>query len=201
MRRKRLIRIEPSSRVGHLSGEGALDNRTRKRLYDHIMDHPGVSFKVLSEAFRMKDGTLRYHLQYLIGEGLIVRSSETNRRCYFCTGVKKNLLLGRSVPGRLNDQQKRLLEIVAMRPGIDHNDLWMTSRQTRNELNDNLRALIDLGFIWKVRTAHGIGYEFITETGLYKEILGLVVEKVLKDELSLDEFQKIRDRLKKIMED
>ena len=184
-----------------MSGEGALDNRTRKRLYDHIMDHPGVSFNLLIEAFRMKDGTLRYHLQYLIGEGLIVRSSETSRRCYYCTGVKKNRLLGRTVPGKLNDEQKRLLEIVAMMPGIDHNDLWMTSRQSRKELNDNLRGLVDLGLIWKVRTANGIGYEFITETGLGKEILGLVLDKVLKDEISIEEFQKLRDRLKRIMED
>jgi predicted transcriptional regulator len=184
-----------------LSGEGALDNRTRKRLYDYIMDHPGVSFIVLSEAFRMRDGTLRYHIQYMIGEGLIVRPSETNRRCYFCSGVKKNKLLGRSIPGKLNDQQKRLLEIVAMRPGIDHNDLWMTSKQTRKELNENLRMLIDLGLIWKVRTPNGIGYEFITESGLQKEILGLVVEKLITDEVSIDEFQKLRERLRRIMED
>jgi predicted transcriptional regulator len=134
-----------------LTGEGALDNRTRKRLYEYITDHPGASFQILKEAFRMKDGTLRYHLQYLLSNGDIMRSEDGRRRVYYCTGVKKNSLLGRLIPGKLSDQQRRLLELIAMDPGITSSDLWIRSRQTKRELNQNVRSLISLGLIWKVK--------------------------------------------------
>jgi len=182
-----------------LSGEGVIDNRTRKRLYDYIIDHPGVSFQVLQEAFRMKDGTLRYHLQYLLSQGEIVKGGDGHRRIYYCTGMKRNVLLGRPIPGKLNDQQRRILEVVALDPGISRGDLWMRTKQTRKELSENLRSLMDLGLIWKVKTAKGEGFEFITETGMYREVYSILLDRLVKGEVSIGEFEDLRDRLKRII--
>ncbi len=182
-----------------MTGEGALDNRTRKRLYDYIISHPGVSFQILQEAFRIKDGTLRYHLQFLMKNGEIVRSGDGHKRVYYCSGMKKNSILGRPIPGKLTDQQKRLLELISLEPGIPKSDLWIRSKQTRNEITSNLRSLIDLGLIWKVRTKNGEGYEFITENGLYNEVYLVLLDKLVKDEISFQEFDNMRVRLKKIM--
>jgi len=182
-----------------LSGEGAIDNRTRKRLYYYIIDHPGVSFQVLQEAFRMKDGTLRYHLQYLLSKGEIAKAGDGHRRIYYCTGMKRNTILGRPIPGKLNEQQRRILEIVALDPGISRSDLWMRTKETSDELSKDLRSLMDLGLIWKVRSAKGEGFEFITESGLYKEVYSLLLDRLVKGELSLVEFEGLRDRLMRIM--
>ncbi|MGA1792577.1 MAG: hypothetical protein ACMUHM_01365 [Thermoplasmatota archaeon] len=182
-----------------LSGEGVIDNRTRKRLYDYITGHPGVSFQVLQEAFRMKDGTLRYHLQYLLSKGEIVKGGDGHKRVYYCTGMKRNMLLGRPIPGKINDQQRTVLEIISLDPGISRSDLWMRTKQTRKELSENLRSLMDLGLIWKVRTSRGEGFEFITENGMYREVYALLLDRLVKGELSLLEFEELRERLKKIM--
>jgi predicted transcriptional regulator len=184
-----------------LPGEGALTNRTRKRLYEYITKHPGVSFQILKEAFRMKDGTLRYHLQYLLSKGEIVRSGDSHRRVYYCAGVKKNSLLGRAIPGKLSQQQRRILEIIAMDPGITSSDIWLRSKQTKRELNQNLRSLTDLGLIWKVKVGGKEGYEFITHDGLYREVYMLLLDKLLKEEISIQEFDHLRGRLKKIMKE
>ena len=184
-----------------LTGEGAFDNRTRKRLYEYITSHPGVSFQILKEAFRMKDGTLRYHLQYLLSNGEIVRSEDDRRRVYYCSGVKKNSLLGRPIPGKLSDQQRRVMELIAMDPGVTNSDLWMRSKQTKRELNQNLRSLISLDLIWKVKVDGREGYEFITDKGLYSEVYMILLDKLLKEEISLQQFDSLRVRLKKIMKD
>ena len=184
-----------------MTGEGALTNRTRKRLYEYITKHPGVSFQILKEAFRMKDGTLRYHLQYLLSNGEIVRSGDCRRRVYYCAGVRRNSLLGRNIPGKLTDHQRRLLEIIALDPGITRSELWERSQQTKRGLNRNIRSLLDLGLIWKVKVDGEEGFEFITHDGLYKEVYMLLIDKLLKEEISLTEFDNLRGRLKKIMKD
>ena len=191
--------MSPNNRLIALSGEGVIDNRTRKRLYDYITYHPGVSFQILQEAFRMKDGTLRYHLQYLLRRGEIVKGGDGHRRIYYCTGTKRNWLLGRPIPGRLNDQQRMVLETISLAPGISRSELWMRIKQTRKELSGNLRSLMDLGLIWKVKTSKGEGFEVITENGIYREVYALLLDRLVKGDLSLVEFEALRDRLKRIM--
>jgi DNA-binding transcriptional regulator GbsR (MarR family) len=107
--------------------------------------------------------------------------------------------MGRPVPGNLSDRQRKLLEIIAMDPGISRSDLWMRSKQTRNEISQNLRSLISLGLIWKVKNDGEEGYEFITESGLYSEVYLVLLDKLVKDEISFSEFDNMRTRLKKIM--
>ena len=77
-----MAEVEPSRRA-HVSAVAALDEPTRRRLYEHVVRQPApVSRDDVAEALRLPRSTAAFHLDRLVDEGLldVVHERRTGRR-------------------------------------------------------------------------------------------------------------------------
>jgi len=182
-----------------MDDEAIGDHETRRLLLDHIRDNPGISFQLLRSTFKLKEGTLRYHLGYLIKRKGIVLEKKGRERCYYSYLEKHFPLKGSKT--ELNARQKRILAIITEDPGVSLKDIRKRSKLDKASFEYNFRKLKDMRLIWRVITPKGPGYEVITKERLTEDIFIVVVKKFLNDEIDkrtlmeiLDGLEEFRDR-------
>jgi predicted transcriptional regulator len=178
-----------------MNPESAAAHETRKRLMLYIQENPGTTFQRLKGVFKLNEGTLRYHLNYLRRTKSIVQIKKDNKRTYLPSGF----LFGREV--RLNRDQKRVIELIQSDPGITRKELMERTRQSRKLLSYNLSRLNELGLVWRIKEGRKIGYALITKDELYKEAFAVIVDKLLENEIDVDTFRKLKHRLDLILEE
>ncbi len=180
-----------------LNGEGALDHKSRKLIYNYISSHPGASFGTIRNFLDMNDSTLKYHLIYLERNNKVISKREGRHRCYFCNNGSK-LNYRPYLSSQLNSltrNQQQILKIIRNKPGISKNELIKITNLNRKTLSYNLNKLIERNIIWKVKSAGEIGYEYITKEKLRNEIYNRLLLKLLSDEIDEDKFLKIKKKL------
>lgn len=74
-----------------------LDLATRRRIYGHIVDHPGRFLREIQRDLDMAMGTLEFNLAELVKHGLVTVSEAENKRFF---------------PARMDASEKRLLGIL-----------------------------------------------------------------------------------------
>jgi predicted transcriptional regulator len=168
-------------------------NETRNDLDRYILEHPGVSFSHIRKIFNINRGTLRYHLEYLQGEERIRSVRKGNQNCYFSN--QRAALDPVTGSSELNSKQIRLLRAIREKPGISRKELLELTRQSREEINYNLRRLKDLKVIWKVKDGGDPCYEYITKEQLAAEMMAIIIEKFLDDEIDRETFLMLKRRL------
>lgn len=175
---------------------GSLGHPTRKVLYRFIKENPGTSFQFIRGVLNIPEGTLRYHLQQLQRSNRIVKEKKGRNLCYYSRFHRDHPEC--QLEADLSENQKLLLDLIRDAPGTTRSELLSRSRLTRRELNYSLRRLRDLKLIWKTDTEYGEGYEVISRDRLKDEMFKILVDRLLKGDLSLDRFRTLRDRLERM---
>lgn len=67
-------------------GSEALELASRRRIYEHVRDHPGAYVREIMQALAMPQGQVNYHLDRLESRGLVVSSKEEYHKRYFLAG-------------------------------------------------------------------------------------------------------------------
>jgi predicted transcriptional regulator len=165
-----------------------LSHSTRKRLYEYILGHPGISYQMIREVFRINDGTLRYHLDRLVRADLVLQRKKKNNRCYVS-------LDGAKSPGLSDFDMKssRVLDLIKSEPGIGRVDLMRRSGLSRKDLTSVLARLKSNRIIWKTGKGRSGGYEYISEDKLYREMIRILTERYVRDEIDLDRFMELKE--------
>jgi predicted transcriptional regulator len=187
------------SGVSDMEGEGYKDHRTRMLLYEYISENPGPTFKVLKSAFKLTDGTLRYHLGYLQKRRRIVQEKKGREKCYFSYLRKKFPFTDPSL--HLNKSQEFLLELVSRYPGISFKDLKRRSGMDRASFDYNLKKLKRSKLIWKIDRNGSKGYEIVTKERLADEMFLALVNKYLDGEIGKDDMMEILRKLRSYREE
>ncbi len=181
-----------------MSGDLSLSHITRRRLCEYIAENPGISFNILRSAFKINEGTLRYHLEYLVKRERLRAEKVRNRRCYYLFTYRPG---GPNVGViELSRAQLRLLDIIKEDPGIGRATLLEMSRQDRKELTYDLSRLKKLKLIWKVSGPNGSGYEYVTDDMLYDSLITTLVERLMEGRIDQDEFILLKERLVRMMD-
>ena len=60
-----------------------LELKTRIYIYNYILKHPGLHFRELCRRLNMRVNKLDYHLNYLVNQGLLTKSSENRYNSYY----------------------------------------------------------------------------------------------------------------------
>jgi predicted transcriptional regulator len=183
------------------NGEGALDHRTRKVIFNYIASNPGVSFGSVRKYFDLNESTLKYHLNYLERSKQVTSRREGRLRCYFC--MRNNGFDLSQIPqttlNQLNKNQRVILNMIIHNPGLGKSDLIVRTKLNRKTLEYNLDKLTELKLIWKVKTEGAeLGYEFITKESLRQEIYNRLLMKLLTDEIDENTFKKIKKKLERM---
>jgi predicted transcriptional regulator len=182
------------------NGDGVLDHKSRKLIYNYISTHPGAPFGVIKKVFDMNTSTLKYHLHYLEKSNKIFSKREGRRRCYYCTQRSELQISPYSGVDQYNitQVQQRILNIIKTEPGITDDELIIKTRLTRKNLDYNLKRLGELKLIWMVNTDGIVGYELITKEKLREEMLTRLVLRLISDEIDEDTFNRIKKKLEKM---
>lgn len=178
-----------------MEGEAYKGHQTRKLLREYISDNPGVTFKVLLNAFNINKGTLSYHLGYLMRRRMIVQEKKGRERCYFSYIKKRFPFTDPNL--ELNQEQERLLEIISNDPGITIDRLKKRSGLKKSSFTYNMNKLKKLKLIWRVKRRDGFGYEIVTEEKLKDKMLLIMVSKFTSGEIDSDVLMEMMDELMK----
>lgn len=163
-------------------------NDTRDALLEYIEDNPGVSFPMVQKAFRMNEGTLRYHLDYLAGEDKVRIARKGNVRCYYCEDVKNR-------SEEMSRDESRIANLIRDNPGISRSELRRIYGPENDGLPSILRKLRDRKMIWKVEDGGDPCYEYITDRQLALEMMTIVIERFLDDEIDRETFLALKRRI------
>jgi predicted transcriptional regulator len=178
-----------------MKGERSSDNVTRKLLSEYIMEHPGITFQMLSTVFNIKESTLRYHLEYLQSKEQIVVRKKSGLNVYFSNLVhgiaSKNLLAQRKESKR----NQRILSLIKEHPGISRDDLKEMIALTGKDLTVGLYQLKEKHQIWEIEKNGKRTYEAITRERLLDEVLVSLVRKLVDGEIDEGTFLKLKDEL------
>ncbi|MGA1873479.1 MAG: winged helix-turn-helix transcriptional regulator [Thermoplasmatota archaeon] len=175
--------------------ESILRNETRRSIYRHIFNYPGVQFTVLKEIFGIPEGTLRYHLRYLERKERVRSSLVNGRRCYYTTDT--NVVEGRGPPHGsppLTDVQEKILKIVRRSSGITQKELCSETSLNRFTLMYNLKKLMSGGYVRRYNVGREVHYEYISRERLEREVLRRAAIDLLKGRIDEDTFEGIASR-------
>ena len=175
------------------NGEFALEHKTRRMIYNYILEHPGASFGRIRKVFDLTAGTLRYHLKYLKKAEKIDSRLEEGKRCYY---TLENKIDSPAVPGaNLNPTQKHLLTIIKDNPGITKKELAKKTRFKSPTVAYNVKKLVEFKLVWKSKQGKATGYEFITKENFKEELRNLLLKRFLAGEVDEETFLELIKRL------
>jgi predicted transcriptional regulator len=179
-------------------GDIVLEHETRKMIFNHIIEYPGVSFNTLKKVLNITDGTLRYHLAYLERNEKIRFGLEKGRRIYYPHQVAVDPIGHETADHeglRISQKQYQLLGIIKRYPKITQKELIKRSGMNRFTIMNNLKKLIGLELIKKTPNGNNVYYEFITNEQLQYQILKRLVIKLLKKEITEEKFIELKRKL------
>ncbi|HWQ67167.1 MAG TPA: winged helix-turn-helix transcriptional regulator [Methanospirillum sp.] len=106
-----------------VTGKNLLDHETRRLLYNTIVSMPGVDLRTLTEITRVNENTIRYHLDRMVGSGVLHITLIGGSGHYFENHGKyseqEQLLLSRMSI----EESNRILQIVGEKPGLSRGEL------------------------------------------------------------------------------
>jgi predicted transcriptional regulator len=181
-----------------VKAEIALQNETRRMIYNHIAEHPGVSYKVLKKIYGIPDGTLRYHLDYLVRTEMIVNNRTNGKRIYYPTDPAKMAKVssdGSNKKIKLNGVQRQLLMVIKDNPGINQKELTKKTRLNRFKIRNNVEKLIECGMVKKTMERNKACYDYISEGKMQYEIIKMLAMKLIDGEIDDETFLKLKDNI------
>ena len=178
-----------------MRGEREKENRTREMVHNYVKSHPGASLPDMMRILQIPEGTLRYHLDYLVRKEKIDTTLRGSRRCYFPSELSGSGSFPGVDPSTLSRDQIRIIEVIKRNPGISRSGITDMTNIGGKELSRNLRKLRGSGIIWKIQNGGEPGYEYITDEGLKKEMLKLLIMKLLDGDIDEDTFIFLKEQI------
>jgi len=150
--------------------EEALALENRRRIYEFILDNPGLHLRTISRDLGMKMGTLRHHVDYLEKQGILSSKKEGNLKIYFIAG---KLSAGdRNISPLL--QQKRFRDIILItiiHPGLTHKEIAKRLGLKPSTLSKYVKILEKRNIIYHERFEKERRYHIIDEKGTMRLLL------------------------------
>lgn len=180
-----------------IMNENVFENKTRKKIYNHIKIHPGIPFNIIKKVFDLKEGTLRYHLKYLESRNEIRSFTKGKKRCFY--PIKKTIFNSRSELDlrlhRLTNSQEQLLNAIQCKPGITQKELIYMTGLKRITITINMKKLLGYGVVRKEPNGKYICYYYISDTELRKKLIKKLVFKFVNNEIEEKTFLALKKRL------
>lgn len=130
----------------------ALENETRKLIFDSVCQQPGLGVHEISRIAGVSYSTATYHLERLIGAGMIVMTPDGNKLCYYKNGGAFSENERRILPLFKNEEALKLFEAILDAPGTYRAALAEKLGVTATTINWHLRRLRDAGLVDEMRS-------------------------------------------------
>jgi predicted transcriptional regulator len=184
-----------------MKGERQKDHGTRKLINNYVVEHPGVTIKVLSRTLGLNLGTVRYHLENLVREEVLISRKEGGLRRYFSSMVSYSSLTPNARERNISRNQERVLKLIEGNPGITRKEIKNSLDITGKGLTYVLQRLRSSRMIWEVRRVDTIGFEVITREKLMDEILVMLARRLVRGEIDERTYLELKDEIGKKLEE
>lgn len=163
-------------------------DKTRRMLENYILSHPGATISVLKKIFQISIGSLRYHLDVLERKDIITHKLINNTKRYYGIGSDKGL----------SNDQRRLIYLMKIRPGITQKELIKKTKLKRHVVKYNLKKLDEMDIIHADQKGKKKCYYYMSTSDFKfnKEHLSLIA-KYLNKEIDLKTYTALREELDK----
>ena len=178
-----------------MGNDEILENKNRRLVLDLIMRNPGVTFQMLRRTSGVSPSTLRYHLDILGKNDLIIERKERNQRVYVSiegSSGKDRISL---IKERINESDRCVLELIGSHPGMGRKELMERSGENRRSLSVILHRLRKKGLIMKMEKSGSAGYRVMEQRKLHDEMVLILIEKYMLKEISLDELMEWKKKI------
>lgn len=179
-----------------MGDDTTIQNETRRSIYKHILNYPGVQFTVLKDIFGIPEGTLRYHLRYLERKDQVRSVVENGRRCFYAAGTSSSRISGLNESSQnLSPVQEQILKSVRKRKGITQRELCSLTKLNRFTLMYNIKKIISMGIIRTYKRGREVHYEYISPSTMKSEILRRATVDLLNGRIDEDTFEMIVEKI------
>jgi predicted transcriptional regulator len=125
----------------------ALENDTRKVIFDAVCAQPGLGVHTLSKRAGVSYSTATYHLERLVLAGMLVMTPDGNKLCYYKNGGAFSEHERKIIPILKNEEATKLLEAILDSPGTYRAALAERLGVTATTINWHLKRLREAGLI------------------------------------------------------
>ncbi len=118
--------------------DSLLDNFTRGKIFQYIMDHPGAHLGVVQRSLGLKNGLAVYHLRKLEQDGFVVSRRMGVRRLFYPSNMEVPLI---------PSNHERILVTIRTNPGISQTEIGRELDISLSTVNDYINRLRTAKFI------------------------------------------------------
>ena len=135
-----------------------LELESRRALYQHVADNPGVHFRALLEEFEYAQGTIQYQLRWLTDEGLVEESDDGKYTRYYPAAEFD--AADRDVMNALRrEYSRRILAHLVVDGPLSTTELSERLDKAKSTVSWHLSNLSDAGLVTKERDGRSVVYE------------------------------------------
>lgn len=145
----KLFAVGLYSRIGR-DPDDVLGNQTRRRIFDLVLEEPGIHFRELRRETGAGGGMLEHHLEKLVRADLLQEHHTDGYRCYFVAGhVDQDIV--RVANAFRTDAARSIARALASWPGASLSEIAETADVTRGTASYHVDALVEHGLVDKER--------------------------------------------------
>jgi len=157
-----------------------LDLETRRRIYNYILDNPGVHFRDISKKLKINLYNLRYHLHFLQKYNMLCVKNENGYLRFFIAqtvgnGDKKLLAFLRQKTTR------DILLSLQWCIGLTLSELSQFLEKSPSTINFHLNRLIENHIVVTAPVINGVIYRRNSKDIIDRKLIGREVVYLLKD--------------------
>ncbi len=132
--------------IHRLSIEDVLENETRSKIIDFVLDHPGCNFNQIREATDLQAGAATWHLEMLLQYGVIRRVESGQFHLYFPLYVK-NPIEALDLHLVKSETTLAILEFIAKHPASDQEVIGHAVGKDVRTVRYHLKKLQDANLV------------------------------------------------------
>ena len=153
-----------------MENDKELKLETRKKVYDSILQFPGIHLRELQRRLEMPIGLLNFHLEYLLRHDLIVEKPERYYKRYYAAG--KFGTADKQVLSALRQQNpRRVVMFLLLHPNSTHKSILGEFDLKPSTLSFYLKDLIEKGIIERKRSGRESIYSIVNEEAIIRVII------------------------------
>lgn len=159
--------------------EGDLELESRRRIYQAIHDNPGIHFRGLVRRLDYAQGTLQYHLKWMLDQGLIEESQDNEYTRYYTKGFE--LEDKQTMNALRREYSRRIIAYLSREGSLTTSELAELVGRSDSTVSWHLSGLHEASIVEKTREGRSVLYSLKDESKVKR--LYTVHQKSFKDRL------------------
>ncbi len=189
-----LVGMVPVMLYHRVEQHGALENGTRRSIYDHVASHPGSCIASVAEQTDVSHSTASYHLEKLAESSLVVPLEDGNKMRYFTNGGAFTETERITLAILENPTTREVLATIAEADGTYRAEVSETLDIATPTVNWHLDRLRACGFL--TEEPHGRNRILSVDGSSLTSLLDTLVEKLQETRYESEGLEELLQRLK-----